>query len=175
MIKDENNNVIDLKNELIKKKGIYKFYVKRNDLETMLNNLNLNNLKIDEEIEKCEFDNDFYCVYVGQATSDNKKNPGFYGRVYKNHIKGRGGSTLRTSLKVALNYKSYDDIDIFFNNENNYLFILKEVSTISKIDLEELEEINNDKFKILNIIDNKHYLKNKDNIKALLRLKSLRK
>ena len=172
MIKDENNNVIDLKNELIKKKGIYKFYVKRNDLETMLNNLNLNNLKIDEEIEKCEFDNDFYCVYVGQTKAENN---GFRSRVYNNHILGKGKSTLRTSLKAALNYKSYDDIDIFFNSENNYLFILKEVSTISKIDLEELEEINNDKFKILNIIDNKHYLKNKDNIKALLRLKSLRK
>ena len=95
--------------------------------------------------------------------------------LYHNHILGKGKSTLRKSLKVTLNYKSYDDIDIFFNNENNYLFILKEASTISKIDLEELEEINNDKFKILNINDNKHYLKNKDNIKALLRLKSLRK
>ena len=35
------------------KKGIYKFYVKRNDLETMLNNLKLNNLKNDKDIEKC--------------------------------------------------------------------------------------------------------------------------
>ena len=171
MIKDENNNVIDLKNKLIKKKGIYKFYVREETLKKLLENLELNKIEdINKNIEKYK-NEDFYCVYVGQTKAENN---GFRSRVYNNHILGKGKSTLRKSLKAALNYKSYDDIDIFFNNENNYLFILKEVSTISKIDLEELEEINNDKFKILNINDNKHYL-DKDKLKSLLKLKSLRK
>ena len=108
------------------KKGIYKFYVKRNDLETMLNNLKLNNLKIYEDIEKCEFDNDFYCVYVGQTQSDSN---GFKNRVYYSHILGRkkskgNESKLRISLKADLNYDENELNTLLDIDKVNSIFIL---------------------------------------------------
>lgn len=173
MIKNKNYKEIKLNDDLMSKKGIYKFYVRKDELDKIINTLKLTDLDIDKDIEKYE---DFYCIYVGQTQSDSN---GFKSRVYYSHILGRKNSkgnesTLRISLKAVLNYDD-NELNTLLDNENfNSIFILfDELDDV--IDQKELEEINNEKFKILNIDDNKHYLKNKDNIKALLRLKRLRK
>ena len=174
MIKDKNGAIIDKNNSIMGEKGIYKFYVKINDLETMLNNLKIKDLNIDEKIEKCEFDSNFYCVYVGQTKANGEKYTGFTSRVYNSHIKGSGKSTLRKSLKVAL---KLDDSGIkhFFKNENNYLFVLFNEPKEDLIDYEELDAINGKGFKILNVSENKYYLEKDEYIKVLLKFKELRK
>ena len=176
MIKDKNGNKIDLKGSSIREKGIYKFYVKKDRFEEMLVKLGLTFSDLNGEIEKCEFDDEFYCVYVGQT----KAKDGFYSRVYHSHILGKKKSkkersTLRKSLRAIFNFND-NDLNSFLNeNSEESLFVLIDEPDESKIDFNELNAINNNGFKILNINDNGYYFKFKEYINALLKLKNLRK
>ncbi len=145
--KDITNNA-----NFLKQIGIYKFYVKKEVLDEIFNQLEIKNYKNIEKYPNLELGEEYFCIYVGQTRS--KK--GFYKRIIKQHVNGNSRiSTLRKSLKGILRNSNLKISEIF---KDKSMFVIIPISNVDLILDKEFEEINkNNLYRPLNLNDNNYY------------------
>ena len=156
-------SVINIRNNraknvnLPKKKGIYKWWCKKDLIKNFLLQLDLNN-KSNEIIGKMEQSGEYYCFYVGQTKSEK----GLAGRIKSQHIgkqgkanpnKGSaiGSSTLRRSINALKNGGRSFDEDYVDNILNNCLVEWKALEE-DEINEEEKKQINSN-LRLFNLDD----------------------
>ena len=159
------NSIYDLMS--LRNIGIYKLFIDEKIFQNILDGLKLKAFNT-IDIELLIFNNvEYYCVYVGQASSS------FLKRIIADHILGINSSTLRKSLESIFMITNTDLNNVY---KNHSIFVM--LPENNKDALNGLEKrIINENYRPLNITHNNYYKKkskNKDYFEAGNELKRLR-
>lgn len=133
------------------KPGIYKWWAKKTDLDTILDALEIKFNS--DELKYIENENEWYCIYVGQAKS-------LENRIQDTHVNGRNKSTLRKSIGAILRKKhGNQDLEEEINNFIDKLAIKYRQVNSANLDQEEAKEIGHDFLRIFNSQHNPNKLR----------------
>ncbi len=159
--KDITNNA-----NALKEIGIYKFYVKKEVLDEILNVLKIKNCKNIEKYPYSKNGEEYFCIYVGQTKSEK----GFSQRVIKENVNGSiNVSTLKKSLKAILD-SSGSNLNVKDIFDKKSIFVVTPISDAKILNQEKRNEINKDNcFRPLNIKNNYYKDDNLKNVKKIIK------